>query len=499
MIAGDASLSFIAGYINSTAMITYRNPKICFGGISVLPPPVVEVETALPAFVGYTAKAASKVSMDLILVPTLINSMREFENFFGLPYENEITITIQRNSDNEFSIFSFKEVGLKYLLYYSVKIYFENGGGPCYIISVDTYQDPQQVLLKKHKGSPHAGLLDGLFSLSEVTDISLILIPEAVKLSASEYSQLVRAALLQCHTLDNRFAIFDLYEGDVHNPDLSHCIGLFGDQYLNCGSAYYPFVRTTMNSYVNTEGSNVKVICNGKEYKLDQLKKLGWSVTRLVKRELRNRFVNLPSSGAVAGAYVTSDKNRGVWKSPANLSLYGIMEPLVAIDKQSYQMHDVASDFGKSINNVRSFSGKGVLVRGARTLESNDNEEQYVSVRRFMIMVKESLRTSTSWVIFEPNDTNTWMKICTMIEYYLTTKWREGALAGISPQQAFYVNCGLGTTMTSLDVEEGRIIVEVGIAILRASEFKLIRFSHSLKFSKSLRKYDRSGFALPQG
>ena len=127
-------------------------------------------------------------------------------------------------------------------------------------------------MLKQQIGSPHSGLLDGLFKLSEVADVSLIVIPEAVKLAAHEYSQLVRAALLQCHTLDNRFAIFDLYDGDVHNPDLSQSIGLFGNQYLNCGSAYYPFVRTTMNSYVNTRRINVKVIYNGKEYNLDQLK-----------------------------------------------------------------------------------------------------------------------------------------------------------------------------------------------------------------------------------
>lgn len=467
--------------------MTYRNPEISFGDISVQPPPVIEVETALPAFVGYTAKATSKVSGDLILVPTKISSMKEFERLFGFPFENEITITIQKNIENEFSIFSFREVTLKYLLYYSVKIYFENGGGACYILSVDTYQNPQQVLLKQQYGTSHAGLLDGLYKLSEVADVSLIVIPEAVKLSASEYSQLVRAALLQCHSLDNRFAIFDLYEGDVHHPDLSHCIGLFGNQYLNYGSAYYPFVRTTMNSYINSEGSNVKILYNGKEYKMDQLKKLGWSATRLVKHELKNRFINLPSSGAVAGAFATSDKFRGVWKSPANLSLNGVLKPLVAIEKQSNQLFDVDQHQGRSVNNIRAFSGKGVLVWGARTLGSNENEEQYVSVRRFMIMVKESLRTSTCWVMIEPNEASTWTKICTMIESYLTMKWREGALAGISPQQAFYVNCGLGTTMTSLDVEEGRIIVEVGLAILRASEFKLIKFSHNLRFSKSFR------------
>ncbi|MCK9414033.1 MAG: hypothetical protein M0Q53_17155 [Prolixibacteraceae bacterium] len=467
-------------------MIAYRNPEVSFGDICVLPPPVVEVETAVPAFVGYTAKATSKVSGDLILVPTKIGSMREFENLFGLPYDNEVTITIHKNSDNESGICSTSEVTLKYLLYYSVKIYFENGGGPCYIISVGTYQNPQQVLLKQYYGSIHAGLLDGLNKLSEVAEVSLIVIPEAVRLSAPEYSQLVRTALLQCHTLENRFAIFDLYDGEVHHPDLSQSIGLFGNQYLNYGSAYYPFIRTTMNCYVNTERSNVKVIYNGKEFKLNQINKLGWAVTRLVKRELKNRFVNLPSSGAVAGAYVTSDKNRGVWKSPANLTLYGVMEPLVAIDKHFYPACDV--DHARSINKVRTISGKGILVWGARTLDQNDHEEQYVSVSRFRIMVKESLRTSTCWAIFEANDANTWMKICMMIENYLTTKWEEGALAGISPQQAFYVKCGLGTTMTSLDVEEGRIIVEVGLAILRASEFKLIKFSHNLKFSKNIRK-----------
>ena len=119
--------------------MTRRNPGIYFGDISVLPILVVEVETALPAFVGYTAKATSRVSMDLILVPTKINSMREFENFFGFPFDNEITITIHKNSDNEFSVCSFIEVTLKYILYYSVKIYFENGGGPCYILSCLLY------------------------------------------------------------------------------------------------------------------------------------------------------------------------------------------------------------------------------------------------------------------------------------------------------------------------------------------------------------------------
>ena len=138
---------------------------------------------------------------------------------------------------------------------------------------------------------------------------------------------------------------------------------------------------------------------------------------------------------------------------------------------------------GKSVNAIRSFVGKGTLVWGARTLAGNDNEWRYISVRRFFNMVEESVKKSTYWAVFEPNDANTWVKVRGMIESYLTQKWREGALAGSTTKDAFFVRCGLGTTMSSQDILEGRMYVEIGMAVVRPAEFIILKFYHKLQTS----------------
>jgi phage tail sheath protein FI len=138
---------------------------------------------------------------------------------------------------------------------------------------------------------------------------------------------------------------------------------------------------------------------------------------------------------------------------------------------------------GKSINALRFFSGRGFMVWGARTLAGNDNEWRYVSVRRFFNMVEESTKKATQPFVFEPNDANTWAKVRAMIENFLTLQWRAGALAGAKPEHAFYVRCGLGTTMTSLDILEGRMNVEIGMAVVRPAEFIILQFSHKMQES----------------
>ncbi|MDD1616996.1 MAG: putative phage tail sheath protein FI, partial [Methylococcaceae bacterium NSP1-2] len=125
---------------------------------------------------------------------------------------------------------------------------------------------------------------------------------------------------------------------------------------------------------------------------------------------------------------------------------------------------------GKSINAIRSFTGKGTLVFGARTLAGNDNEWRYVSVRRFFNFVEESVKKATEAFVFEPNDANTWVRVQAMIENFLTVLWRQGALQGV----------GLGKTMTPLDILEGRLIIEIGMAAVRPAEFIILRFSHKL-------------------
>jgi uncharacterized protein len=188
----------------------------------------------------------------------------------------------------------------------------------------------------------------------------------------------------------------------------------------------------------------------------------------------------IPPSGAVAGIYAKVDSERGVWKAPANVSLNGVVGPTIKITDAEQEELNVDVNAGKSINCIRAFTGKGTLIWGARTLAGNDNEWRYIPVRRFFNMVEESVKKSTSWAVFEPNDANLWVRVKAMIENYLTQKWREGALQGAVPQDAFKVNVGLGKTMTAVDIQEGKLIIEIGMAVVRPAEFIIMKFMHQM-------------------
>jgi phage tail sheath protein FI len=191
----------------------------------------------------------------------------------------------------------------------------------------------------------------------------------------------------------------------------------------------------------------------------------------------------VPPSGAVAGIYCFVDKTRGVWKAPANVSLSNVAQLTERIDNEDQEDLNVDVNAGKSINAIRFFSGRGIIVWGARTLAGNDNEWRYIPVRRFFNMVEESVKKSTNWAVFEPNDASLWTKLKAMIENYLTLKWRDGALAGAKPDEAFFVHVGLGTTMTQQDILEGRLIVDIGMAVVRPAEFIVLRFMHKMQES----------------
>lgn len=200
------------------------------------------------------------------------------------------------------------------------------------------------------------------------------------------------------------------------------------------------------------------------------------SIVANIKRE----WNKLPPSGAIAGVYARVDNARGVWKAPANESINSISGPVYQINAEEQSGLNVDPVAGKSINAIRAFTGKGTLVWGARTLMGNDNEWRYVSVRRFFNMVEESCKKSSEPFVFEPNDANTWVKVQGMIENFLTVLWRQGALQGAKPEHAFYVAVGLGKTMTALDILEGRMIVEIGMAVVRPAEFIILQFSHKM-------------------
>ncbi len=197
---------------------------------------------------------------------------------------------------------------------------------------------------------------------------------------------------------------------------------------------------------------------------------------------LSNQYLTIPPSAAIAGVYASVDRNIGVWKAPANVSLNNVIAPsakITAAEQENLNIHES----GKSINAIRSFTGKGTMVWGARTLAGNDNEWRYISVRRFFNMVEESVKKATEVFVFEPNDANTWVRVRAMIENFLTLQWRAGALAGAVPEDAFYVKVGLGQTMTPVDILDGRMIVEIGMAVVRPAEFIILQFSHKMQES----------------
>lgn len=190
--------------------------------------------------------------------------------------------------------------------------------------------------------------------------------------------------------------------------------------------------------------------------------------------------VTLPPSSAMAGIYARVDNAVGVWKAPANVTVQFVQQPTVRVSSEDQEDMNVTSS-GKSVNAIRTFVGKGTLVWGARTLAGNDNEWRYVPVRRLFNFVEESVSEATEQFVFEPNVSSTWIRVRTLIENFLNDLWKAGGLAGSTPEQAFYVRVGLGQTMTSQDILEGKMIVEIGMAAVRPAEFIVLKFSHKMQ------------------
>jgi Bacteriophage tail sheath protein len=461
---------------------TYRTPDVYIEEISVFPPSVAEVETAIPAFIGYTEKARKTADNDLLLKPTKIYSFTEFEQYFGLAKDE--TIPVAATSIVEEGITTGVTVAvtsppLSFLLYFAVKMFFDNGGGKCYIVSVGDYAATLGL----------TGLKSGLDVLALEDEPTLLVVPDAVKLTATEFGSLAQAMLAQCNLLKDRFAILDVHGGGdldgLDDDELEDNRELFGANHLKYGAAYYPFLRTSLNHYVLSDETNVDVNLDGAALSADlsTFRTTNTAAYNAVKAALREHYLVLPPSAAVAGVYASIDSARGVWKAPANVGLADVIEPVVRLDNAHQEELNVDATGGKSINAIRAFSGKGTLVWGARTLAGNDNEWRYISVRRFFNMVEESVKKSTYWAVFEPNDANTWVKVRGMIENFLTQKWREGALAGATTREAYFVRCGLGVTMNAQDILEGRMNVEIGMAVVRPAEFIILKFSHKLQTS----------------
>ena len=192
----------------------------------------------------------------------------------------------------------------------------------------------------------------------------------------------------------------------------------------------------------------------------------------------------LPPGPAMAGIYTLTDNNVGVWQAPANVNIIGAVTPTVTITDDSQAGLNVDALAGKSINAIRSFYGRGpAIVWGARTLAGNDLDYRYISVRRTMIMIEQSVANAAFSMVFAPNDSTTWSAINGMISNFLNNIWQSGGLQGTTPAEAYNVQCGLGSTMTSLDILNGIMRVAVKVAVVHPAEFIIITYEQQMATS----------------
>jgi phage tail sheath protein FI len=237
------------------------------------------------------------------------------------------------------------------------------------------------------------------------------------------------ALVAHCENLGSRFAILDIPREKTKVPDVLTHRDIFDSSYA---AMYNPWLQV-----------------------FDPLEK-------------RNIFV--PPSGSVAGVYARSDSTRGVEKAPANEVVRGVTGLDVQYNKGE---QDILNP--KGVNLIRSFSGQGIRIWGARTTSSNALWK-YVNIRRLFIFVEESIKVGTNWVVFEPNDERLWARVHRTIDAFLTRVWRGGALMGASPADAFFIDIS-SNTMTQDDIDNGRLICVIGIAPVKPAEFVIFRIT----------------------
>ena len=301
--------------------------------------------------------------------------------------------------------------------------------------------DGAAVKAMDYQGDPNAPLdrQRGLLALEAIDQISILAVPDIVgqALVGPDQTTVRNALLDQCERLRDRMAILDVpgQSGDVTKIQ----VGRNSDY----AAIYYPFVR--------------------------------------VLDPLSQQAVLVPPSGFVAGIYAFNDVTRGVHKAPANYEVRGILTDNLTPTEGPLEFtitkgqHDILNPEG--INVLRDFraSGLGVRVWGARTI-SADPGWTYVNVRRLFMFVEESIDEALQWVVFEPNAEYTWDRVRQSITAFLTRVWRDGALMGTAPEEAFFVRCDR-STMSTDDILNGRLICLIGLAAVRPAEFVIFRYT----------------------
>jgi uncharacterized protein len=513
---------------------TYATPSVYIEEKSAFPNSAVPVATAVPAFIGYTEKAILD-KKDMTNAPTRISSFGEYQLYFGGDPKTTYALEKDPNSTN---IFTLKPKDEHFLLFRCVKMFFANGGSDCYIVSIGDYKSTisldhfDSVLVAKE------GKLIGISTLLKEAEPTMLVIPDAVLLGQADCYALQQKMLLHCGVdMRNRVAILDIYDGfKKRTLDDSDVVTSFragiGSNHLQWGTAYYPWVHTTVTGAETLDFTNidktshevlikiltddVKAAVEGKTLDvktgatmIDAFNQIATISTAAVddpkKQEndikthhqtllvisplyksmmasLLEQINLLPPSAGMAGVYAMVDNSVGVFQSPANVSLGTAIRPAVNLTNDEQEDLNVPLD-GKAVNAIRTFPGKGVLVWGARTLDGNSQDWRYVNVRRTLIFIEQSIKYAAEMYVFEPNTATTWSNMKAMLSNFLTNIWQQGALAGATPEDAFSINIGLGETMTPADIMDGLLCITVKIAVTHPAEFIVITFEQQMQQS----------------
>lgn len=303
----------------------------------------------------------------------------------------------------------------------------ENTSAATLFTALSQGNEGKELCKEDFNGSAKAGERTGLSAFEEIKEISIVYAPDLHKLQPTVMGQLWGDLKAHCES-QNRFVILDT------PPNLAEVSEIWppAEAVSKYAAYYYPWIKT-----------------------YDPLTK-----------DLK--FV--PPGGHIAGIYARSDVERGVHKAPANEIVIGASEVEFTLTKGA---QDILNPRG--VNCIRSFQGRGILVWGARTTIP-DALWKYINVRRLFIFVEESIKDGTQWVVFEPNNEKLWARVKQTITQFLTRVWKDGALMGTTPEEAFFVKCDR-TTMTQDDIDNGRLIVQIGIAPTKPAEFVIFRIA----------------------
>jgi Bacteriophage tail sheath protein len=334
-------------------------------------------------------------------------------------------------------------------LSHAVYGFFQNGGSRCYIVNVGTKME----LVGNGKQRK------GIATLEEVDEVAIVAAPGFTDPASYD------AILTHCELLGDRVAILD---APLNGDDFT--IDQLGE-IASTGTAKPP-KKPAAGEAAAAEPTTPK---GGLRARMSKggYGALYFPWITISDPLAAKTLADVPPSGHIAGIYARTDATRGVHKAPANETVRGALDLTYNVTRAEQGVLNP-----KSVNCLRKFATQGILVWGARTLDDKESPWRYIPVRRFFNQCEESILEGTNWVVFEPNDRSLWKSIRRDITAFLMQQWRQGALMGATPEDAFFVKCDEETNPPE-EIDAGKVTTIVGLAPVKPAEFVIFRIGQS--------------------